>query len=267
MTVGVGPQAGVCELVGDLEGLVQIGLRSCEVSGRRLQPAGDEQTRRSGLPRERVRGGERTAEAFGTGDTVAEDDPRPSEAHGDAATEQRVVGRGPGEGDVDVRPLRPDGRDRLGLARAADGGRAPVRAGSRTTWRAPPRRCRAAPTRAGGRAHTRGCCRAAGSERTRPARPRRSRGSGRPGARRRRPLTSRGRRAGQDHLGGLEGRSAGEARQCPQAPLVVGEQQVVAPRDRRGEGSTPLGPPAGRIPQQGEAVVEPSRRSPEPTAT
>ena len=197
MTVGVGPQAGVGELVGDLEGLVQIGLRSCEVSGRRLQPAGDEQTSRSGLPRERVRCGERTAEAFGTGDTVAEDDPRPSEARSRCG--HRAAGRGP-------RPRR--GRRRCspappGRSRPPRPGRGRGRwprsgpPGSRTTWRAPPLRCRAGPTRAGGRVHTRGCCRGAGSEPTHPVTPRGTRGSGRPGARRRRPLTSRGRRDGQ----------------------------------------------------------------------
>ena len=95
-------------------------------------------------------GGERAAEAVGTGDTVAEDDPRPAEARWRCGPEQRVVGGGPGEGDVDVRPLRPDGRRQLGLARAADGGRAPV---ARPAYHAAcaARGVVAGPTRAGGR--------------------------------------------------------------------------------------------------------------------
>ena len=174
-----------------------------------------------------------------------------------AATEQRVVGRGPGECDVDVRSLRPDGRDRLGLAGAADGGRAAVREG-----RVPRgvRRRRGVVQARLAQAVER--IRADAVEEpvaNRPAGETRPRGSGPPGARRHRPLTLGDAETGKDHLGGLEGRSAGEVRQCPQAALVVGEQQVVAPRDRRREGATPLGPSAGGIPQEGEAVVETSR--------
>ena len=56
-----------------------------------------------------------------------------------------------------------------------------------------------------------------------------------------------------------EGRAAGEAGQGPQASLVVGEQQVVAPRDRCGEGPPPFGSPTGRVAQQVEPVVEAAR--------
>ena len=61
---------------------------------------------------------------------------------------------------------------------------------------------------------------------------------------------------GQDMLGRGQGRPAGEAGQRPEPPLVVGEEQVVAPGDGGGEGPASFGPPAGRVLEQGEAVVE-----------
>ena len=126
----------------------------------------------------------------------------------------------------------------------------------------------AGPTRAAGRARTRGCCRAAGSGPSRPSTTSTvtERAVDQPATTSTADVSGTSSAARTCSVG-LEGRSAGEARQCPQAPLVVGEQQVVAPGDRRGEGATPLGPPAGRIPQQGEAVVETSRDLAEPTAT
>ena len=52
------------------------------------------------------------------------------------------------------------------------------------------------------------------------------------------------------------GAPAGERGQRPQAALVVGEQQLVAPRDRRLQRAAALRPAAGRVAQHAEAVVE-----------
>ena len=70
----------------------------------------------------------------------------------------------------------------------------------------------------------------------------------------------RGRRGdveGFEHrLDRRERRAAGERGQRPQAPLVVGEQQLVAPPDRRPERSASLRLAAGRVAQHAEAIVE-----------
>ena len=63
----------------------------------------------------------------------------------------------------------------------------------------------------------------------------------------------------QHGLGGPERSAAGEAGQRPEPALVIGEQQVVAPADRRAEGALPGGPAAGGIAQQGEPIVDPAR--------
>ena len=55
--------------------------------------------------------------------------------------------------------------------------------------------------------------------------------------------------------------------QRPQAPLVVGEQQLVAPPDRRPECSASLRLAARRVAQHAEAIVEATARSPRRTAS
>ena len=60
---------------------------------------------------------------------------------------------------------------------------------------------------------------------------------------------------GQDVLEPGERRAIGEAAERPQTALIIREQQVVAPRDRRLEGALPVGSTAGRVTQQGEAVL------------
>ena len=62
----------------------------------------------------------------------------------------------------------------------------------------------------------------------------------------------------QDVLDPGERSAVGEAAECPQSALIIGEQQVIAPRDRRLEGALPVGSAAGRVTQQGEAVVQSS---------
>ena len=117
-------------------------------------------------------------------------------------------------------------------------GRAPVGGlGEPGGVRRPPRRRRARP-RAAGRARTRGCCRAAGSAPRRRRRRRRSTSERSTS----RPTTSsadaRGHVERAEHvLGRGQRRAAGEARQRPQPALVVGEEQVVAPGDRRRPGA------------------------------
>ena len=63
---------------------------------------------------------------------------------------------------------------------------------------------------------------------------------------------------GQYVLDPGERRAISEAAECPQAALIIREQQVVAPGDRRLEGALPIGSAAGRVTQQGEAVVQSS---------
>ncbi len=60
----------------------------------------------------------------------------------------------------------------------------------------------------------------------------------------------------EDGLDRRKGRAAGERGQRPQAPLVVGEQELVAPPDRRPECSASLRLAAGRVAQHAEAIVE-----------
>ena len=52
--------------------------------------------------------------------------------------------------------------------------------------------------------------------------------------------------------------AVGEAAERPETALIVGEQQVVAPRDRRLERTLPIGSAARRVTQQGEPVVQSS---------
>ena len=60
----------------------------------------------------------------------------------------------------------------------------------------------------------------------------------------------------EDELDRGQGCATGEGRERPQPSLIVGEQQLVAPPDRRLQLSATLGPAAGRVAQHGEAIVE-----------
>ena len=60
----------------------------------------------------------------------------------------------------------------------------------------------------------------------------------------------------EDRLDRRERCAAGERRKRPEATLVVGEEKLIAPADRRLECSTTLGSPAGRIAQHEEPIVE-----------
>ena len=52
--------------------------------------------------------------------------------------------------------------------------------------------------------------------------------------------------------------AVGKAGESPQTSLIVGEEQFVAPRDRRLQRALSIGTAAGRVTQQGEPVVESS---------
>ena len=60
----------------------------------------------------------------------------------------------------------------------------------------------------------------------------------------------------EDELDRREGSAAGERGERPQPALVVGEQQLVAPPDRRSQRSAAFRLAAGRVAQHVEAVVE-----------
>ena len=62
----------------------------------------------------------------------------------------------------------------------------------------------------------------------------------------------------EDELDRGQGSAPGERRQRPQAALVVGEQQVVAPPDRRLQRASSGGLRARGVLQHGEPVVEPA---------
>ena len=171
--------------------------------------------------------------------------------------ERRVVRRAPGQRGVDVGALGAGEGEVLGLAarcarpRVDDAGRGGEPRGVRVEAAVGQPRVRPSP-----RARRRGCCRAAGSaaravavvddhERTAREPPDHV-------DRRRRGHVERL----EDGLDRRQRRAAGERRQRPQAPLVVGEQQLVAPADRRPERPAALRLAAGRVAQHAEAVVE-----------
>ena len=224
-------QVDVADRVGQLGGRGDVLAGELEVTRRRLDPRREQQRAGAVADRGRVAGGVERRQDPLRAAAVAEDDPGPAEPVDDAEREQRVVRGAPGQGGVDVGALGPGEGEMLGLAAL----RTPVRGGS------------------GGRGEPRGV---------------RGEGAlGQPGLRHRvereradaveQPVARRAvvvddheraareppdhvdrRRRGhverlEDELDRGQRRAAGERGQRPQAPLVVGEQQLVAPPDRR----------------------------------
>ena len=198
--------------------------------------------------------------------SFTEDHPGPAEPVGDPHAELRVVRGAPGERGVDVRPFGSSDRQAVGLPVTAHPRVAPRRGWWRTRRRGPPAPPRTGPPRGAGQRNTRGCCRAGGSAppsvgdvdadhgpRDEPADRVEHRG---------------GRHAERDQhvLGGVQRGAPGEAGERPQPALVVGEQQVVAPRDRAREGAAALGAGAGGIREQ-RTGRRAAGRCPAPRAT
>jgi hypothetical protein len=255
--LGVGQQAVVAEPFGGGQGAVEVVLGLVDVAGGRLQPAGQQQAGRP-LPWGGVAPGglERAADAGGSGDPVAEHHPGPAEPVGQAQAQPGVVGGGPGQGAVDVGSLGADQGEAVGLGPAADGGGAPV-GGLRE------------PGGVGGvgvidLARLREAGAGEGADAVQePVAGGAVLGGldaqhgpvGEPADHVDRRAAGNAQR-GEDMLGRGQGRPAGEAGQRPEASLVVGEQQVVAPGDGGGEGAASFGAPAGGVLEQREAVVE-----------
>ena len=232
--------------------------RQGEVTRRRLDPAGQEQgdgpLAGRVEPGRRVQGGHDPLGAT----AVAEDDPGPAEPGGEVEGPQRVVPDAPREGRVDVRALgagEPEVLVLVGAAYAGRGARREVgvpagvrlerhlglsRFGHRLQRERPDAvQQPVARSAVGTRVVVEGDQRA-GDE----------------------PVHHVDRRGGrhaerlEDELHCRQRRTAGERRQRPQAPLVVGEQELVAPPDGRSQRPAALGPPAAGVLQDAEPVVE-----------
>ena len=199
-------------------------------------------------------GGERGEQALCAAG-VAEDDPRPAEPVGDLEPSHGVVGRAPGQRGVDVGALGAREREVLGLLRAAHalrrrGGLLRVPRGMRIEaalseprlgQRLERERADAVEQPVAGRLvhdHQRAAREPAHDV----------------DCRRRRHVER-----AEHRLRRRERCAAGEGGERPEAALVVGEQEVVAPPDRRPQRPAALGLAARRVAQHGEAVVEPAR--------
>ena len=220
-----------------------------------LDPGGEQERGRPLARRRRLAcGGERGEQALRAA-RVAEDDPRPAEPVGDREPSHGVVGRAPGQRGVDVGALGAREREVLGLLRAAHalrrrGGLLRVPRGMRVEaalgeprlgQRLERERADAVEQPVAGRlVHDH------------------ERAAREPAHDVDRRLRRHVERA-EHRLGRRERRAAGEGGQRPEAALVVGEQQVVAPADRRPQRPAALGLAARRVAQHGEAVVEPAR--------
>ena len=226
-----------------------------EVSRGRLDPGGEQERGRPLARRGRLAcGGERGEQALCAAG-VAEDDPRPAEPVGDLEPSHGVAGRAPGQRGVDVGALGAREREVLGLLRAAHalrrrGGLLRIPRGVRVeaALREP---------RLG-----QGLERERADALEQPVAGRLVHDHQRAAREPAHDVDCRLRRhveRAEHRLRRRERRAAGEGGQRPEAALVVGEQQVVAPPDRRPQRSAALGLAARRVAQHGEAVVEPAR--------
>ena len=192
------------------------------------------------------------------GDPVPQHDPCPAETVGDPDPEQRVVAGAPGEGGVDVRSLVVGKGQPSRLRRAADrGGRILRLAGEPVRVRGEGVIGRTRIAQPAGREGPDGIEQAV------------ARGTaGRDGERDERPVSQpaddvdrRGLRDAEDREHALHRGQrcpADEAGQGLQSSLVVGEQQLVAPGNGRGQDAATLRAPARRVPQQAEPVLQPA---------
>ena len=169
--VDVRDQQVVGQLPRQHPGPVEVVLGQRHIPGRRLQPAGEQQAGRPVASRGVVDQG--IAYPRRSGRPVAEHHPGPAEPVDDLDAELRIVGRAPGEGDVDVGPLGSRDRQAFRLPVGAHVLLAPGGGFGVPRRRAHRRRDRAGPTRATARTRTPGCCRAAGTAPRRPPRCRR----------------------------------------------------------------------------------------------
>ena len=252
-------EVGVGARVGQLAGGGDVAAGRLEMARRRLDPA-REQQRAGAVPDRRrgARGSERGQDPLRAA-AVAEDDPGPAEPVDDVERALRLVRGAPGQCGVDVGALRAGEGQVLGLAGAAHA------LGRRRGGGGEPGGVRVAG--------------AVGQLRVRQRFEReRADAVEQPVARRRRIAVvddhERTARQAPDHvdrrrrghgervehrLDRRQGRAARERGQRPQAALVVGKEQLVAPRDRGLEGSAALRLAAGRVAQHAEAIVEPPR--------
>ena len=212
-------------------GLLEVGDRPHQVAPGRLEPPAQGQRGRalrladggSG-----VEGGPHPVRALDTG---AEHDPGPPEPEHDTHPQVGVVVGRPRQRGIQVRALGARQGEVLGLFRPAQPRPAPGRRPLRTTGRARRRRRRPARPRPAAPGPGRARCRAAGSAPARAGRCRPWPATGRPAATRRRapsrrarpvpPAPTRRRRSGAPPA---------KAASAHKPTLVVGEEQVVAPR-------------------------------------
>ena len=250
-------QVDIVDRVGQVGGGGDVVAGELEATNRRFDPPGEQQGVGPVADRGCVAGRIECGKDSLCASAVAEDDPGPTEPVDEAERDQRVVHDAPGQRGVDVGALGPGEGEMLGLVAAAH----TLRGGS-------------------GRVGEPSCVGGEGA-------------LGQSGVGHRferegadaveQPVADgvRGifvvdddqRTAGEpaDHVdrGGCgyiercedgldrgEGCAASEGGEGPQAPLVVGEQQVVAPSDRRLECSAAFRSAAGRVAQHVEPIVE-----------
>jgi hypothetical protein len=217
-----------------------------------LDPCREQQCRGAVVGRRRVtRGVERGQQALRAAG-IAEDDPGPAEPVGDAQRAARVVDGAPGQRGVEVGPLGAGEGQVLGLPRAAHArrrGRRPrgVPGGVRGAPAVGPPGLGQCVEREGADAVEQSVARGVVDDDQRAAREPRAHVDRR-----------RARHVERLEHGFHRGKrcAAGERRERPQAALVVGEEQVVAPSDRGLQRPPALRPAARRVGQDGEAVVE-----------
>ena len=252
-------QVDVVDRVGQLGGLGDVVAGELEAIGRRLDPRREQEGVGPVSGRGRVAGGVECGQDPLRASAVAENDPGPTEPVDDARARR--------SGSCSMLHVSAASM----LARSA---RAKARCSAWSLLRTPwvddaaalgePRRvggearARTARRRSSLRARTRGCCRAAGSGPCSTPPSSSTITSERLASR---PTTSiaaarRHVERLEDGLDGGEGCAAGEGGEGPQAPLVVGEEQLVAPADRRLERSAAFRSAARRVAQHAEAIVE-----------
>ena len=241
-------QVDVADRIGERLGGGDVDASVLEPARRCFDPRGKQQGGRLVPSRHRrsrrVKRGEQALRAT----AVTEDDPGPTEADGDRDAERRVVRGGPGQGGVDVRSLRACDGEVLGLGGAADavgvrpgGARIPAGIRGEGTF---------VSSRLGHRVAGVG---ADALEESIAARARlRLVDDEQRAAREAAEDVKRGRRRNVERPEHALDRgkrcAAGERREGPQASLVVGKEQVIAPADGRLEqrGGAPAGGWSGR---------------------
>ena len=249
-------EVDVVDRIGELGGRGDVLASELQAIGGRFDPAREQEgvgaAPGGGRPAGRI---ERREDPL-RGPAVSEDDPCPPEPVDDVDGAQRIVFGAPGQRGVDVGSLGAREREVLSLATAphplrggAGGVREPRGMGVESSLGNPSvgHRFERERTDAVEEPVPNGCRSLVVDDHQRT--------TGEPAD----DIDRGGRRNVErleDELDRGERRTAGERGERPEASLVVGEQEVVAPSDRRPERTATLRLPAGRIAEHAESVVQ-----------